>query len=684
MNLIKDAWIPVSYNNGTKNQVSLTDYFKDSENIVDFVLNPTERVGIFSFILAIVHTALDGPEDYEDWYKCKSKIIETTLDYLDKHYLSFDLFGEFSAFQMFNLEPKSKDLKTTGTYPQYLDKICYEIAAGNNPSFFDKKTEPLVHDYAWVARQIFSYQSFDCGGTHSTAIWNGKAKPGGKGSFKASPRFGALHTFIIVEDMLSTIHMNLLNKETIKRENNLDWGYPVWEKIPKGYTDVEARENLTGSYLGMLVPVSRTIKIHEDGVHCVLGNGFTYDNYSDNSIRIPTTTVVERKGKGKKIEYNYLKLKTGKHPWRDLGSICSIKDWDPDTETRHSPLALNNIYYLLDIQGVDKTRPNFVIWAGQVNNDKSKILGKSEWRLVIESLLLYNTENEEGEPLKQRPFDAYRAGVAFAEMSAYKLTEAVIKYYKGCGNKIIVDKYNSKSRLQIVNNITVNFWYTLDMSYSLLMKESLDTKDLKETQWYKLVIKTALKTFTNHCPTFSSKTIKAYVEGFQEIYNFKGERTMKKGKIDIIAEDFIKILKAQVNNREIMSKFKQLIRNDVQGVNSSVSLFPLEHLKDKRLREAYYITAFMFAHNPRISTRKTFGHTVRQLAQKYSSYDLRFNALLGSFDRQELRERLKSMIHVLANTETPVNYQRLFTDIYYWGDVVKREWGIDFWADVKN
>jgi len=677
MNLITDAWIPVIYNDEKKVEVSLNKLFRDSERIVDFVLNPTERVGIFSLILAIVHAALDGPSDFEDWHSCKSSIVKKSISYLKKYNLEFNLFGEFSAFQMHKLEPE--DIKEKGTYPQFLDKICYEIASGNNPTFFDKTKGPTKHDYGWIARQIFSYQNFDCGGTHGKARWGGKKKHNGTASFFSSPRLNALHTYILEKTMLDSIHMNLLNKELIQKEKNLEWGFPVWEKIPKNYEDKEAEYNLVSSYLGMLVPVSRTIKIHEDGIHCVIGDGFTYENYKENYKRIPTTTVIQKQEKGKKIENRYLKLRTGIHPWRELGSILAIKNWKPDFETKLSPLALNNIYYLLDIQEEDKRRPDFTIWSGQVNNDKSKILAKLEWRLTIESFLLYNKDTEDGEPIKQRPFDSYIEGVCFAEQVAFNLVDGIMQYFKKCDNKSLFDSYYSnKSRSQIINKFTINFWHTLDANYRLLVEESLDTKPLKYSQWYYLVINTAKNTFKNFCPTFDSKTIEAYVRGYEKIQMFKLEKNTEDKEISTIAENLISILNENKRNTNVLNKLKKLITNDV--TNDVIALFPKNHLQNERLRTAYYIVAFVFAYSPRHSNNLNFGITARTIAKKYSSYDQKFKILLNSTDRKELKDRIVTWVNILKNTEAPINFKQLFTDIYYWGDNVKRSWGIAYWA----
>jgi len=96
-------------------------------------------------------------------------------------------------------------------------------------------------------------------------------------------------------------------------------------------------------------------------------------------------------------------------------------------------------------------------------------------------------------------------------------------------------------------------------------------------------------------------------------------------------------------------------------------------------RPIYETVAGLFAHHPEETHTGNIGTTCCRLAAKYSSFDGRFRRLL-SCDREETAERLRPVILAAKAKGIPVNYEELFSDLWYWGDKVKARWAREYWA----
>jgi CRISPR system Cascade subunit CasA len=81
-----------------------------------------------------------------------------------------------------------------------------------------------------------------------------------------------LHALVCRETLLQTITANLLSKATIQRNYRRPWGRPVWEIMPQSFSDKPAIENATGTYLGRLMPLARSILLHPACKTLVLAN----------------------------------------------------------------------------------------------------------------------------------------------------------------------------------------------------------------------------------------------------------------------------------------------------------------------------------------------------------------------------------------------------------------------------
>ena len=77
MNLVGDPWIPVIFNDGHSELVSLHDAFARAEEIRDLSATPPQRIALTRLLVCVAQAALDGPTDEADWEKWKSSVFQT-------------------------------------------------------------------------------------------------------------------------------------------------------------------------------------------------------------------------------------------------------------------------------------------------------------------------------------------------------------------------------------------------------------------------------------------------------------------------------------------------------------------------------------------------------------------------------------------------------------------------------
>ena len=98
MNLTTDAWIPIVWNDGRPGSVSLREAFQRGHEIRDLAVRPHERIALMRLLICIAQAALGGPEDYDDWQKCRPRMAQLAAQYLDGWRQAFELFGTSERF----------------------------------------------------------------------------------------------------------------------------------------------------------------------------------------------------------------------------------------------------------------------------------------------------------------------------------------------------------------------------------------------------------------------------------------------------------------------------------------------------------------------------------------------------------------------------------------------------------
>jgi len=159
--LTEEPWIPVRFR-GKSKDLSLEETLlraHEIERLED--PSPLVEAALFRLLLAVLHRALQGPEDkWElfDLYNEGRFPEEIIQNYLNTHRERFWLFHPETPFY------QVADLPTDDPLPW--TKLRPEIASGNNPTLFSHAYDdnPAPASYAEAARHLVAHQTFAPGG----------------------------------------------------------------------------------------------------------------------------------------------------------------------------------------------------------------------------------------------------------------------------------------------------------------------------------------------------------------------------------------------------------------------------------------------------------------------------------------------------------------------------------------
>ena len=502
MNLTTDPWIPVVWKNGQPGLVSLCEAFENGDQIQDLSVRPNERIALMRLLLCITQAALDGPANKDDWRTCKERIKVKTLDYLKKWHSAFELFGDGPRFlQVGGLKAKPKNNKTAKPDDECEDeegvgdvsKLDLSLATGNNTRLFDNAGgSGRSFSPAQLALMLLSFQCFSPGGRIGILLWQGIDTPGdGTSGHAPCLPSSMLHTFVRGLDLMDTIFLNLITKDTVKIILGMEkWGSPIWENMPVNGTSSDAIRNATETYLGRLVPLSRTIYLADDYASFMLANGLKYDP----GIRELSATIIMKSDGSDRIIKG---ISLDKSLWRELHSLFVIK---VASNSIGGPLALAN---LDGNQAVD-------LWTGGLAADKAKLLD------VVESI--FHVPHQMFQDAGQQ---IYQNGVGFSESISKKMGDAVGFYCEQ-----IKDGSDRKKAAH------ARYWTAIEGEVPKLLSLLENPAPLGaeghyyQTAWGKAVLRSARIAYDHACPRGTPRQIQAHALGLKVLFrNQKPSKT---------------------------------------------------------------------------------------------------------------------------------------------------------------
>lgn len=492
MNLVSDSWIPVILQDGSSSLASLNDAFRRGREIRDLAVRPDERVALMRLLIAVAQAALDGPQDEEDWNGCLPRLPEAACAYLEKWHHAFELFGSGQRF----LQVAGLELEEEKWVPA--SKLDFALATGNNPTLFDNGGgAERRFGTEYLALRLLAFQCFSPGGRIGVARWGGRETSGGGSSQHAPCLPGSMvHAYIRRADLLETVHVNLIPRNVINLVYGQEgWGRPIWERFPSGPDDRAAADQATRTYLGRLVPLSRAIRLGEDGRRMILANGLSYPSFDNGGLREPEATIVVRLKDGKQT-HGLLPLRQEASLWRELHSM--LVKWHADSASG-GPLALANL---------DEDK-DFDLWAGGMIADQAKPIDLVDSVFYVPAGLLQDAGQK-----------AYEQGVELARKIAVELERASESYARALRTDGGSLQGPAVSPTGMRQKMRFLYWSEVDLSVRELVDFAVGASGetrLAESRWGRTLRRAALGAFEQTCPSSSVRQMRAYAAAHREL-----------------------------------------------------------------------------------------------------------------------------------------------------------------------
>lgn len=505
MNLVTEPWIPVLHSNGERRLASLHQVFTEGRNYADLAVRPHERIALMRLLIAIAQAALDGPKDIGEWDAVLKRLPVEADSYLEKWREAFHLFHPQRPFlQIAELEECSEK-------PTLASKLDFALASGRGSTLFDHSGIPGVGEKQRerkfapesLAMMLLTYQNFSPSGGLPVAKW-GKTKTAQVGNPDAPCIPDSMcHAFLRASDLLKTVHLNLLCKDTVACSRyGGKWGQPVWELMPSSPEDVGAIENATSTYLGRLTPVSRWVRLLPDRTHMICGKGF---DYVSQRLSEPSSTIVLRNDTRRALG-----IRPDRAVWRELSAML-VKQ-QGDAGMGHGPLALVNL---------GETDDCDLIVSALIRNP-----GQQDIEDAVESVLFVPHKLR-----SQLGSARYEDEVSFADKLSQRLGWAVETWRKNAdgGWEGRIKSAGPKS------TALRHFWTSVEKLRPLLLAHiealgtTADAVEQTQARWRKAVWAAAFDAYRLSCGQDTPRQVRAYALGLRRLTgeSNKGEQDVE-------------------------------------------------------------------------------------------------------------------------------------------------------------
>jgi len=503
MNLTTDPWIPIIWKkDGKPDTVSLRDAFLHGEDIRDLACRPHERIALMRLLICVAQAALDGPLDRAVWKTCRAILPQKAADYLRDWKDAFELLGPGPRF--LQVEGVKNTKQTVDAEGNDIAKLDLDLASGNVSTLFDTAGgSERSFSPGRVALMLLTFQCFSPGGLLSECMWAGRRTK--KAGNVVAPCLAnrMVHTFVFDRGcFLNQIWSNLVTRDSL---HAVPWGHPIWEMMPTSpdMTSSEA-ENALGTYLGRLVPVSRSVSLSDDLRSVTWGCGLEYLPFGESGWRDPFATIY-KDTRDEKQPRKVLSVSLDRALWRELHAIASLTETEEGT-------TLGGAYPLAAL-GAESGDCD--IWSGGlVDKQKSKIVDAVESVLHVPSEMF----TDDGRRL-------YEKGVRISEDCASQLRRAVSTYRHALKDEL--DRKETRKRgMEVKRKAAMHYWTAIEQEVRQLLAIVEHTEQLgpdltnpqwQATAWSKALFNVARDAYDLACPHSTPRQLKAYALGLQVI-----------------------------------------------------------------------------------------------------------------------------------------------------------------------
>ncbi|MDG4798130.1 type I-E CRISPR-associated protein Cse1/CasA [Micromonospora sp. WMMD1082] len=376
--LVEEPWIPVLDLVGRRRLVSLAEVYGEAARLRAVVGDlPTQTAAILRLLLAILHRAVDGPEDEHAWqnlWKLPDLPTGDIVDYLGGHRDRFDLLHPVTPFY------QVADLHTKNNEVFGLERLIADVP--NNAPYLTTRLGPglLRLTPAEAAVWLVHCQAYDPSGIKSGAVGDDRVS-GGRGYPIGPSSCGSLGlVYLEGRTLRETLLLNLVSLDSVYLRQDPEHDSPVWERDPHG--PAEERERDRGPYglLNLYTWQSRRIRLFGDqtgitGVVIANGDRIAWQNLHHQEPmsgwrRSPT----QEKKRGLSPVYLPAQHDPTRALWRGLASLLPTLAGGPggDARERRPPavsqwLARLRAEELIDDRDRVTTRAVGVLYGNQAS-----------------------------------------------------------------------------------------------------------------------------------------------------------------------------------------------------------------------------------------------------------------------------------------------------------------------------
>ena len=329
-NLVDEPWVPVLDADGHDLELSLREVFHQAPDLISLTGElPTQSFAILRVLLAILHRAVAGPFDVDQWCDIRDDWCNT-LSQIDTYLDDFhDRFWIQHPTQPFM---QVADLVSTNGEVSGLSRIICD--GSGSSTFLSTRLGEDLQSARWAeaARWLVHAMAFDISGIHSGAVGDPRVT-NGKGYGIGTGWAGQIGgVFLVGGTLFDTLMLNLLVPEKVQIAHG-DYDSPVWERDP--LTAVPEGWLVNGTIRPYRQPhglvdvytwPSRRIRLFgtaeiAEGVINAQGDKLTGQNrFTVEPMTSWRYSAPQTKASGKDT-YMPLKHETGKALWRGLASI---------------------------------------------------------------------------------------------------------------------------------------------------------------------------------------------------------------------------------------------------------------------------------------------------------------------------------------------------------------------------
>ncbi len=227
--LTRERWLPVQHQDGHE-EVSLREIFTRADELDRLVGDvPTQEFALLRVLLAIVHDAIEGPEDLDEWQELWDTGLPTQRihAYLDQHHERFNLLDPDQPFF------QTPGLQTTRGDMTSLDRLVADVP--NGQPFFTMRVRGVDRlSFAEAARWVVHAHAFDTSGIKTGVVGDPLVK-GGKAYPQGVAWAGRLGGVLIEgANLRQTLLLNLIAFDTGNLRMEVKRDCPAWRRPPTG------------------------------------------------------------------------------------------------------------------------------------------------------------------------------------------------------------------------------------------------------------------------------------------------------------------------------------------------------------------------------------------------------------------------------------------------------------------